>query len=518
MLLAERLPRIKSDSDFWVDEAIWGHRLYDEQTPWLCFLEFLGVASSENASGRAFVEESFNSLRYTPNRRLHLRNILFNNPFLPSVLEQYKSEEDRWRRWFELMSRAAGGLVDTDFSYLKKRFGSFSEFAEVVKFLQASSIEGDSNKRWSSKFVFPYGPDCLYEDLRVGRTEASNDRRFFARTGELLYLMVCRSGLNCEVFSILSQLGLLESSSNGSSARKWNSLVALLQPEHDAKGKGGASAYLPYSRLPEFTALAEDWSQLAACKMPGYDSVPHFVTLAGLHMLLYYLRRATVEICGEPVKFIIEIVAPKKTALRELSAESYQFNDALSEKAVRAYIADFTKSSEWQQALLDQDSVTAAKELISEYFEWERNLENLTTPDALIEQVLNDVLSRHKQHVKKFHSSWSREIGLASARASRRTRYAPTDNLLKTLVFTCVTRRMEFQEFLVILYEKYGFVIGDKQAESLVSSGGADQEIFSQNAARLEERLARLGLLRRLSDACAYVQNPYFSEPEDASA
>src|SRR5690348_9894442 len=30
----------------WVDEQIWGHRLWDGQTPWLLFLEFLSVAEA----------------------------------------------------------------------------------------------------------------------------------------------------------------------------------------------------------------------------------------------------------------------------------------------------------------------------------------------------------------------------------------------------------------------------------------------------------------------------------------
>ena len=40
--------------DMWVDEAIWGHRLYDEETPWLAFLEFLNVLGSEDHDSRAF--------------------------------------------------------------------------------------------------------------------------------------------------------------------------------------------------------------------------------------------------------------------------------------------------------------------------------------------------------------------------------------------------------------------------------------------------------------------------------
>ena len=42
----------------WLDEQIWGHRLWDSQSPWLIFLEFLecggGVrAAREPASGRS---------------------------------------------------------------------------------------------------------------------------------------------------------------------------------------------------------------------------------------------------------------------------------------------------------------------------------------------------------------------------------------------------------------------------------------------------------------------------------
>ena len=83
------------------------------------------------------------------------------------------------------------------------------------------------------------------------------------------------------------------------------------------------------------------------------------------------------------------------------------------------------------------------------------------------------------------------------------------DRLLKTLVIACVGERLEFKDFLVRIHERYGFVIGDAQARQFIDSGTADQEDFSDNAHRLEERLASLGLLKRLSDSCAYVENPF---------
>ncbi len=78
-------------------------------------------------------------------------------------------------------------------------FSSFDDFAKAIELLRSSAFEARSNKRWSSKFVFPFGPDALYEDLRVDAGGASNDRRFFARTGELLYLMLCRAARGPEL-------------------------------------------------------------------------------------------------------------------------------------------------------------------------------------------------------------------------------------------------------------------------------------------------------------------------------
>ncbi|RUV90898.1 hypothetical protein EOA49_32280, partial [Mesorhizobium sp. M1A.F.Ca.IN.020.04.1.1] len=172
---------------FWVDEAIWGHRLHDEQTPWLILLEFLGVLRSEELAGRALSEQELNALSYRPQTQLRLRNLIFNNPYLLTIGAERLSDDAAWTKWLELMEQNAGGLESRNFSYLRSRFDTFDDFASVVGFLQSSAIEGTSNKRWSSKFVFPFGPSALYEDAAVTASGVSTDRRFFARTGEVLY-------------------------------------------------------------------------------------------------------------------------------------------------------------------------------------------------------------------------------------------------------------------------------------------------------------------------------------------
>jgi hypothetical protein len=520
--MIEILPRpLKIESEIWVDESIWGHRLYDEQTPWLCIMETLCITQSAAGNTQAFVEQKFNDLKYEIYPRLYLRNILFNNPHIEAISTstEYLDDSERWQAWIHAITSNVGGLPSPDFSYLKSRFESFNDFAEIVKFLQSSAIEGDSNKRWSSKFVFPYGPDCFYEDLRVKSNNVSNDRRFFARTGELLYLMLCRSGRGEEILSRLEQTGIIASNySKSYRGSKWNHLVLALQPlnERDKPKTSGSPPYLPYAQLPEYKQLADDWLNILGCYLPDYDALPQLVIITGLHLIIYLLSRAKARL-GEPVppSFILEIVAPRKTTVRELASDEFQKNNNLPQQAIEHYIRSTADLPEWKACLDSYNSVEDAIDFLQNQFAWSAKEEESNgsgSPESLLNALREKAVKRHQQHLGKFHGSWAREIGLSSSRGSRRTRYAPNDSLLRTLVLASVPTRMEFQEFLAKLHEKYGFIIGDRQAEDLINSGDADREDFVANAERLERRLASIGLLKRLSDACAYVQNPFASE------
>ena len=144
--MLEILPRPQqveqSQLNMWVDESIWGHRLYDEQTPWLCIMEMLCITQSEASHGRAFVESKLNDLRYEIYPRLYLRNILFNNPHIEEIATEGLDDNERWQTWMDAITSNVGGLASPEFSYLKSRFESFKDFAKIVNFLQSSAIEG----------------------------------------------------------------------------------------------------------------------------------------------------------------------------------------------------------------------------------------------------------------------------------------------------------------------------------------------------------------------------------------
>ncbi len=494
----------------WVDEQIWGHRLWDSESSWLLFLEFLTVAEACYRDGRLLAEDgSYRPLAFKPYKRMYLRNILFNNDDILRIAERHPDSPSAWATWLQSMEEKAFGIpAPRDFSYLKKRFHSFHQFASIVAMIRGADVEGLSNKRWTSRFVFPFGPSALYEDL-IGNPSSgtvSRDYVNFGRTGELLYLMLSRSSLRAELQRGLERV--LKPTG------PWNRLVGLLQPASDDDDRSiRGNSYLPYKYHPTFDRLAQDWVSVLALPMPQYDAFPHLVTLGAFHVLLYQLAVAIEwRGKGDPLQIVCEIVAPKKSLVRELSSDSYLENNLLPAQAVGTSIDNIAASAEWRQALAEPGAFIRCRQILQDRVRWGESPDDYdgpSDPEALLAELRAFALAGHKQHVANIHRAYGRDVGLVSKRGTNKLRYAPTDGLLKTLLLTHVADRMELNEFLQCLYERYGFIIDDRQAEKALAKELFDKKAFQANARRLEERLGSLGLLRRLSDGCAYVENPY---------
>lgn len=491
-------------SSMWVDEAIWGHRLYDEQLPWMVFLEFLNVFYHEADKGRAFAEPAgLNTLKYRAAHRLHLRNILFNNPHLAEVRQAYPNDNNRWDEWLKRM-KAATGIAHAQFDYLRKHFHSFDDFCETVALIRSTSLEVNSNKRWTSKFVFPYGRDCLYEDL--DNSASTNDRRFFGRTGEMLYLMLCRTERKDDLLTALK-------ARFAKTDPTWDSIIKCLQPTDDEHVSGErANSFLPYERHRCFDDLAEDWLSILRLDIPSFDAFPHLVNLVGLHLLIYQLG-VSRQVLGleKPLQLICEVVAPKKTLVREISCDLYQENNLLPAQAIETFIARIESSPAWQQALSENGAFEKCRKILREEVRWGEDYEGPSDPEQLISALRQAAMKRHRQHVANIHRNYGREIGLVSKRGTVKLRYAPTDALLKTLLFANVEKRTELHHFLERLHTRYGIVFSDKQAEQVLPKGEFEKKAFQANSRRLEQRLGSLGVVKRLSDGCAYVVNPYYA-------
>jgi len=500
--------------DFAVDEHIWGHRLYDEQLPHLTVLEFLSVLRSNLNNPLA---DTLNErVQYRPQHQIRLRNLLFNNPYVDAIRERPIADDEKWRSWSTQFIEDAASLEDENMNYLRKAFYSFDDFAKAIELLRSSAFEARSNKRWSSKFVFPFGPDALFEDLRIDSGGASNDRRFFARTGELLYLMLSRADRGPELGVKLSQRLFNRSA-------PMNRLVRALQGEVHLAEKSRNVGHLPHATHPRFNQTCEDWLAILDKDIPINDALEHLITSTGINLLLYYLEQAKAQTSDTaPVEFVCEIISKERTKVRSLSGECYQFNQGLSVKAVRAFIEQTRLLPEWSAASTSSNPDAAHAGIMRDQFQWpladadDETDYSRMSGEALMGKLIELAIARHEQHVGKIHASWSRAIGLSSRRLARRTRYAPNDRLIKTLVVTIVKDRMQFDEFLAELKRRYGMVIGDTEGAHLVVEKKVDQGALSENRANLEARLVGLGLVRRLSDSCSFVENPFGRKGEES--
>lgn len=493
----------------WLEEQIWGHRLWDAQTPWLLFLEFLNIAEGCLRLGKLLDEGPGHApIVYRPYRRMFLRNILFNNDKIAEFDERHRDSGSAWTAWLKWMAEQCDAVTPRDFSYLKIHFNSFHDFASLVGMLRSSAVESETNKRWTSRFVFPFGPHGLYVDLNLTPSgDTSREYINFGRTGELLYLMLCRSS------SAAALRPHFERILRGNNS--WDRLLALLQPESDDDfDRPGKSSYLPYAQHSSFDLLGEDWLRIFSLELPSFDSFPHLVTLGALHVLLYQLAIASEwDSSDKRPHMVCEVVAPRKTLVRERSSENYQDNNLLTERAIRGFLkAEIEDAPEWRKAvtesLTEQEAFTRCLRLIQEKVWWGEDYEGQKNPDALLSDLKSVALKRHRQHVANVHRNYGKHVGLVSKRGTNKLRYAPNDALLKTLVLANVERRTELGEFLARLYDRYGLIFGDREAEQVLGHQDYDKKAFQANARRLEQRLGSLGMLRRLSDSCAYVENP----------
>ena len=149
------------------------------------------------------------------------------------------------------------------------------------------------------------------------------------------------------------------------------------------------------------------------------------------------------------------------------------------------------------------------RQILEHEFWWGDEYTGTSSPEALLGDLRDTALRRHRQHVGSIHRVYGREVGLVSKRGTNRLRYAPTDSLLKTLLLANVSKRLELSEFLVRIHHRYGFVFDSVAATDALQDRTYNPDDFKRNLQRLEQRLSSLGMLRRLSDSCAYVENPH---------
>lgn len=496
----------------WVSEDIWGHRI-ERQPCQLLLLEFLSMAEAMHRSGRLLIPAiTTGEITYRPYLSTQLRNILFKNPLISEILAEHGNTDKAWEEWFIAMSDSvAKNELLKDYSYLRTRFEDFATFESVVKLLSRISIKELDARQWNHMRIYPIGPAAYYDErdkqFNSGRTQ-------FTRTGELAYLMLARSTRHKnQIKSALEKAFDFESSKN--------QLLCTLMHEKtpDISDSDKTGTYLPYKTHPCYELLADDVHALFDLNMPAPDAFLHLAPLLAFHVMLYQLRTAAAVLGKITPAIVCEILAPKSTQVRKASVECLNDNELLLVGAVECFFKKREETDARIQQILTEDDPTE-QSTVGDYRTALKTLFLIKeepkgiTIEEVRQNALKSINKNFKDSAGDGFRSMADESGLRSRSKSRLHRYCPSDQFLRSMVLVNVTKPIKETEFLAILHDRYGIVIGPTQAAKpgTINPVHFQKNEFEKNADRLISRLVAMGLAKRMSDSFTYVINPITKE------
>ncbi len=510
-----------------LQETLWGHRFLADQTPSLILLECLSIiysVASERPDELFNEPEGYKPVNYQFSFQPALRYLLFNNPELVKIASSSLSESAKWDQLEKSMQMS--GWCNSP-GYLRDRFKSFSDLMALIEFFQATAIEAKSSKRWTSKFVFPYGENCSYMDGRAKGNNINNDYRFFSRGGELVYLMLCRS-IHADKLKESVLQKIIDKKS------RFNDLIKALSDPNCGKRSDRDTGYLPYETRPEYDHLAEDWIRILNCKLPSEEVIEQLASITCLQLSLYFINTSnavlnpgvwTQESANHPDTIVVvDCDSSYIGGVQAAATVSFTRNDQLSLRAIEFASRSLKDSPDWVAISNSNDPLLEASRYLGRHYCWDVSDSKLreklpfkpTNVDKLLELFERAGVDKHKMALKGCYRMWVREIGMLSVRKGRKPRYVIGDELLKTLVYVVVENEMELTQFMSILKKRYAIVIGEKEIVGTPFQQQVDAEDLNHNSVMLANRLMALGLLKQLSDSCAYVRNPFAARITEA--
>lgn len=495
------------ESDIWVSEAIWGHRLHEQPLHGL-LLEFLGMAEGMFREGKLLDESTpGQDVEYRARKAPELRVILFHNPSLEQIAQKHQGDDEAsWEAWFITMRNNAKEKHPSNFDYLKERFPKFKDFVNRVDLIRRGIMNAGNAKQWNYQMLYPMGPDALYipTDDKFGR-----NRILFTRTGEIAYLMLTRADkhLRDELKT------LLEAKFNPDSQK--NKLVASLLPDRLVTESPKGGTHLPYKKHPAYNRLAKDLLNLLKLELPENDVFDLMKYLLAFNLYVYALE-TTQHTLGQTNKALLvcEILNTKSDLVRKYSGECKRENEDRAIKAVEEFFNQkITGDQQLSQIIQDSQQTEEVKvDTLKEFFVETMALKKPSeakTLDAFRKTTVNQAIAACRRGVIKAQSSLGRTAGLITKQGTNRLRYCPNDSLIRVLVLVNVQEQVEEAKLLDLLYERYRIVISKKHAEKAVAPQFIEASHYEKNKERFNQRLIALGLGSRRSDACTYVQNPY---------
>lgn len=476
-------------------EHVWGHRFRPEQTPMLLLFELMCVIENQyQAKQQGFIKNIFSpendTLYFRHRRNFKLRILLYQNEMLETIHNSKATDFEKWERQSDFLKSLDGDnfcFKDDDIDHIRNNYKSFDGFYNVLKILSSLTFDPLSNKRWASKFIYPISRDYIWCDF--DNIKESEDRRFFARGGEIIYLMLCRSSEDSRLR--LEELFTQWLESDGDSYSNLAKSLVVQEERYPLEtNKRRNLGYLPQKNMQCFETLAEDVLKTLTLDLERLDKIKILSDMIGFHVgnYIYSVGEHTpASVNGAECRlptYIAEVLTKTTNSIRKASIQSIS-----------------TQRNRLKRTLSSN---------IPHLFEWYDDTEDQIERDNILSESTEDAIDYLNKNIVGYPHICFRHIGFVSRKNTRSFRYVITEDFLHSLVITLLgsEKRLEFRKFMRALTERYNIFIDQAPAQE----SEILQSDLNRNAKNLSVLLYQMGMLRHLSDACSYVVNPYLED------
>ncbi len=510
---------------------IWGHRFKTSQRGPEYTLEFLNVIC-----GSAY---SFDSMEYVRKKSVGLREFIFEGMKEGSATNQVLVLDA------ERHERMQQALHAQDIAVLR-------QFLRSLEIIMYNTDGKEADRSWYAKSLYPLHESLLFVELRKKdnttkdnkrKSAPSSERNFYARGGELYFLMLAHgTGQFGERRKFIERRFRHLLQKNKSIDRVVEKIKSIFEEKDTADNtmgslrapaKNGKLPLLPPGAEQENSGLFErfgaEMERLLLTELDIHEMFGLLTSLICFQLARYMHERSLTP--SEKLIYFFDCLDGSNKQIVQQSANGFnkhesmlkrRFEEEFSRKAELAFgTREFIEQTlpEWKQEpkqffkRMGIDSMHGRKEAIGKV------LKKCNSADDVLGKLRDSLREAVGAQIDQLHITrvLSRDGGFATYRrgSANNYRYTISDSFLQMLVFTQVApeRPMEYSDFLQLLYQSYGIVIGEMQA---VESGQYEQSglnirYFQDNERALREKLRINGLLIEFSDATAMVKNPYSS-------
>lgn len=500
---------------------IWGHRFKDGQRGPEYVLEFLNVLSG--------TEYSFARDYYYRRRSIGLREFIFEGVKEGSGAgNTLVLNEDKKKKLVQ-------AIEENDVPVLKQ----FLRNLEVVLY----DTDGkEADRSWFARSLYPLHESLLYVELRKKKGNYSFERNFFARGGELYFLMLGhgtehfpkrRSFIEDRFRQLLTRNKIIE--------KVVGRISAVFDDVEPAKEKnpgmlrsGGLEGRIPI--LPQhadidnrelFEQFGAEMENLLLMDIDVHEIFRLLTALVCFQLARYMHARSHVDM--KPGTYFFDCMDGINTHIYRQAAMSLEHHEAMLKER---YLVEFERKSnetfgdanqieqllpKWKEEneiffkTMGLSKLRGRKETINSILQRCRNAHDVQTT---LKNSVREVVTTQLDLVQVTRVI-ARDGGFATYRrgSASNYRYTISDNFLQMLVFMTVQpgEKMEFHEFLNRLCIDHGIVIGEQQAKEtgIYEKSGFNVRYFQDNERALRKKLRHNGLLIEFSDATAMIENPY---------